>query len=280
VILSLFFLSAFAIYGLFFAELTFLRRYGEVMDAHMPKDKETGKPRGFAFLMYEDQRSTVLAVDNLNGAKVLGRTLRVDHVKNYKQPKIKTEDGEWVEPEEQSLNAKPQAIEGRLLFSLFLYAHSQGHTDSGVVSDSSVSTGASIDPEDPMRDYLIAQRREAAKAKKSKGKRKHKNETPEERHARKAKKREKKERRLKSAGMKGVEELLNKLSKRGDGEHASGKVVYRDRPRHRELRSMSPKRHEHSRSRERSAPKDDDRLRKRSRLSDEEERYYSERHYR
>ncbi len=242
----------------------------------MPKDNETGKPRGFAFIMYEDQRSTVLAVDNLNGAKVLGRTLRVDHVKNYKQPKIKTEDGEWVEPEEQSLNAKPQVIEGKFLSTSFLYVHSQGNTDSGAVSDSSVSTGASIDPEDPMRDYLIAQRREAAKAKKSKGKRKHKNETPEERRARKAKKREKKEKRLKSAGMKGVEELLNKLSKRGDGEHASGKVVYRDRPRHRELRSMSPKRHE-SRSRERSSPKDDDRHRKHS---DEEERYYRERHYR
>jgi RNA-binding motif X-linked protein 2 len=80
------------------------------MDLHMPRDKETGKPRGFCFLMYEDQRSTVLAVDNLNGAKVLERTLRVDHVKNYKQPGTKGEDGEWIEPEEQSLNAKPQLI--------------------------------------------------------------------------------------------------------------------------------------------------------------------------
>jgi RNA-binding motif X-linked protein 2 len=82
------------------------------MDLHMPRDKETGKAKGFGFLMYEDQRSTVLAVDNLNGAKVLDRTLRVDHVKNYKQPKVKGADGEWVEPEEQSLNAKPQMILG------------------------------------------------------------------------------------------------------------------------------------------------------------------------
>lgn len=43
----------------------------------MPRDKETGKPKGFAFVMYEDQRSTVLAVDNLTGGKVLGRTIRV-----------------------------------------------------------------------------------------------------------------------------------------------------------------------------------------------------------
>ena len=79
---------------------------------NLPRDKTTGKTRGFGFLMYEDQRSTILAVDNLNGAQVLDRTLRVDHVKNYKQPKTKGEDGEWVEPEDQSLNAKPEMIIG------------------------------------------------------------------------------------------------------------------------------------------------------------------------
>ncbi|PCH40951.1 hypothetical protein WOLCODRAFT_70930 [Wolfiporia cocos MD-104 SS10] len=87
-------------------------QYGEVMDVNLPRDKNTGKTRGFGFLMYEDQRSTILAVDNLNGAKVLERTLRVDHVKNYKQPKVKKEDGEWQEREEQSLNAKPEVIIG------------------------------------------------------------------------------------------------------------------------------------------------------------------------
>ena len=83
------------------------------MDVNLPRDKETGKTKGFGFLMYEDQRSTVLAVDNLNGAKVLDRTLRVDHVRNYKQPKVKGEDGEWADREEQSLNAKPEMIVGR-----------------------------------------------------------------------------------------------------------------------------------------------------------------------
>ena len=89
-------------------------RYGEVMDLNLPRDKDTGKTKGFGFLMYEDQRSTILAVDNLNGARVLEKTLRVDHVKNYKQPKVKNEDGEWVDPEEQSFNAKPQLIEGKV----------------------------------------------------------------------------------------------------------------------------------------------------------------------
>jgi RNA-binding motif X-linked protein 2 len=56
-------------------------RYGEVMDINMPRDPETGKPKGFCFLMYEDQRSTVLAVDNMTGAQVLGRTIRVSETK-------------------------------------------------------------------------------------------------------------------------------------------------------------------------------------------------------
>lgn len=47
------------------------------MDINMPRNKETGKVRGFAFLMFEDQRSTVLAVDNMNGCEILGRTIRV-----------------------------------------------------------------------------------------------------------------------------------------------------------------------------------------------------------
>lgn len=99
-------------------------QYGEVVDVNLPRPRQDGpsndqqskpktvggkaKHRGFGFLMYEDQRSTVLAVDNLNGAQVLGRTLRVDHVASYKQPKERGEDGEWREVEEKAYNAAPQ----------------------------------------------------------------------------------------------------------------------------------------------------------------------------
>uniref|UniRef100_A0A8C2CDB6 RRM domain-containing protein n=1 Tax=Cyprinus carpio TaxID=7962 RepID=A0A8C2CDB6_CYPCA len=47
--------------------------------------KKTGKSKGFCFLCYEDQRSTILAVDNFNGIKVKGPC--VDHVANYRPPK-------------------------------------------------------------------------------------------------------------------------------------------------------------------------------------------------
>lgn len=45
-------------------------RYGEIVNINMVRDKKTGKTKGFAFICYEDQRSTILAVDNLNGIKV------------------------------------------------------------------------------------------------------------------------------------------------------------------------------------------------------------------
>ncbi|MCJ1338453.1 hypothetical protein MMC09_003741 [Bachmanniomyces sp. S44760] len=59
-------------------------QYGEPVHINLVRDKETGKSKGFAFLKYEDQRSTDLAVDNLGGATVLGRTLKVDHTR-YKR---------------------------------------------------------------------------------------------------------------------------------------------------------------------------------------------------
>jgi len=37
----------------------------------------------------QDQRSTVLAVDNFNGAKVLGRTIRCDHCQDYHEEQAK-----------------------------------------------------------------------------------------------------------------------------------------------------------------------------------------------
>ena len=44
-------------------------RYGEIVNINLVRDKKTGKPKGFCFLAYQDQRSTVLAVDNFNGIK-------------------------------------------------------------------------------------------------------------------------------------------------------------------------------------------------------------------
>ncbi|KAL4660062.1 RNA-binding motif protein, X-linked 2 [Arapaima gigas] len=62
-------------------------QYGEISNINLVRDKKTGKSKGFCFICYEDQRSTILAVDNFNGIKIKGRTIRVDHVQNYRPPK-------------------------------------------------------------------------------------------------------------------------------------------------------------------------------------------------
>lgn len=54
--------------------------------------RSSGIPKGFCFLAYKDQRSTILAVDNANGMKLLKNTLRVDHCKNYRPPRTEGEN--------------------------------------------------------------------------------------------------------------------------------------------------------------------------------------------
>ncbi|XP_022178916.1 U2 snRNP component IST3-like [Myzus persicae] len=67
--------------------MSIFSQYGEITNLNLVRDKDTGKQKGYCFVCYEDQRSTILAVDNFNGTRVLGRILRVDHVKDYKPPK-------------------------------------------------------------------------------------------------------------------------------------------------------------------------------------------------
>ncbi|RXK37795.1 RNA-binding domain-containing protein, X-linked 2 [Tremella mesenterica] len=168
-------------------------QWGEVVDINLPRDKETGKTRGFGFLMYEDQRSTVLAVDNMNGAQILGRTIRVDHCKSYKQAGTKNEKGEHVEPENPTYNAMPPLLED---------------SDSSEESD----PADEIDLEDPMAAYLRAEK----KQKRIKGKREREGEDKEERRARKAAKRAKKEAREKEkmGGSKDAKESLRRKESR------------------------------------------------------------------
>lgn len=71
-------------------------RWGEIVNLNLLRDKKTGKSKGFAFICYEDQRSTVLAVDNFNGITLAGRQIRVDHVKDYKPPKEHENDDDLI----------------------------------------------------------------------------------------------------------------------------------------------------------------------------------------
>lgn len=62
-------------------------QFGEIVDCHLVRDQTTGKSKGFCFMCFDDQRSTNLAVDNMNGYQLLKRSLRVDHCEKFKAPK-------------------------------------------------------------------------------------------------------------------------------------------------------------------------------------------------
>jgi len=87
--------------------LAVFSQYGEIVDVNLIREKTSGKSKGFAFLCFEDQRSTTLAVDNFNGSKLCGRILRVDHCAKYKPPKIdEAEEKKKKEDEEKKIKEK------------------------------------------------------------------------------------------------------------------------------------------------------------------------------
>ena len=66
--------------------ITAFSQFGEIIDIHLMRD-EDGISKGFCFLAYEDQRSTIIAIDNMNGYHLYRRPLRVDHAPDFKPPK-------------------------------------------------------------------------------------------------------------------------------------------------------------------------------------------------
>jgi RNA-binding motif X-linked protein 2 len=134
--------------------ITIFSQYGEPTYINLVRDKETGKSKGFAFLKYEDQRSTDLAVDNLGGATVMGRMLRVDHTKYKKRddgepdPGIdleeqwRKEQGENGEEESEEEVKRPVLKEERELAKLI-----QEH-----------------DEDDPMKAFLVQEKKEEVEA--------------------------------------------------------------------------------------------------------------------
>jgi len=86
-------------------------QYGEIVNVNLVRDRKTGKSKGFAFICYQDQRSTILAVDNFNGTKICGRMIRVDHVEEYKVPKYKEDiDEETRRIWEEGCAPKPMEL--------------------------------------------------------------------------------------------------------------------------------------------------------------------------
>jgi len=88
-------------------------QFGEIVDCHMVRDKTTGKPKGFAYICYDDQRSTNLAVDNMSGFQMLKRTIRVDHCEKFKAPKQFDENDLDENGDAKLLEYKATGAEGK-----------------------------------------------------------------------------------------------------------------------------------------------------------------------
>ncbi|WP_373530617.1 RNA recognition motif domain-containing protein [Nostoc sp.] len=55
--------------------------YGEVGRVQLPTDRETGQPRGFAFVEMKTDAEEQAAIDALDGAEWMGRALKVNKAK-------------------------------------------------------------------------------------------------------------------------------------------------------------------------------------------------------
>jgi len=100
--------------------LAVLSQWGEIEDLHLARDEATGESRGFCFCKYEDARSCVLAVDNFCGVPLCGRSLRVDHVENYRLPKHLVEEQKEQGEDAGAISTKAgHAYEGKELASEF-----------------------------------------------------------------------------------------------------------------------------------------------------------------
>jgi RNA recognition motif-containing protein len=53
-------------------------KHGGVASVNVIMDRDTGRPRGFAFVEMAEQSAADNAISALNGAEMGGRTLRVD----------------------------------------------------------------------------------------------------------------------------------------------------------------------------------------------------------
>lgn len=62
-------------------------RFGDVTEAKIITDRETGRSRGFGFVTFADDKAADLAVAELDGRELDGRTIRVNEAQNQTRPR-------------------------------------------------------------------------------------------------------------------------------------------------------------------------------------------------
>ncbi|KAF2635246.1 RNA-binding domain-containing protein [Massarina eburnea CBS 473.64] len=229
--------------------ITIFSQYGEPVWIKLARDKETGKSRGFAWLKYEDQRSCDLAVDNLGGATVMDRVLRVDHARYKPRDDEDMRDNTMGEP---GVDAGGQDGESGK-------SESDSDDDRPLLPEEIELEKAIIDldEEDPMKASMVKRLREKAdgavkKYKKSKRKEKERSRRHEKRHKRdrsnddRSKDRDRERRRIKERGESDDEDRHRSSRRRREGSEIKERDGRRDRDRSDRHRRGSRERRRHS----------------------------------
>lgn len=60
---------------------TMFGEFGEIQGVIIPTDRETGKPRGFAFVEMADDEAAERAIGAINGRKIGGRAINVNEAR-------------------------------------------------------------------------------------------------------------------------------------------------------------------------------------------------------
>lgn len=68
--------------------------YGTVNRIHLPTDRETGRPRGFAFVELGSEAEEDAAIEALDGAEWMGREMKVNKAKP-RENKGSSGGGNW-----------------------------------------------------------------------------------------------------------------------------------------------------------------------------------------
>jgi cold-inducible RNA-binding protein len=56
-------------------------QFGSITDVYVANDRETGRPRGFAFVTFSTAEESKLALEKMNGADLDGRALTVNEAR-------------------------------------------------------------------------------------------------------------------------------------------------------------------------------------------------------
>lgn len=56
-------------------------QFGSVTDVYIANDRETGRPRGFAFVTFSTEEESKVAAEKMNGTDLDGRQLTVNEAK-------------------------------------------------------------------------------------------------------------------------------------------------------------------------------------------------------